>query len=92
MGCGLFTDQESAAIACDIATRLADDWEMLDPYADGAHTGRALHRMHTAWAAAGITKCDTHAHVAADPASDPLPIWFQDYSTVVAGRPEGKLS
>ena len=92
MGCGLFTDQESAAVACDIAARLADDWETLDPYTDGAVTREALHRMHGAWAAAGLTQCATHAHTSADRETQPLPIWFQDYSTVVAGRPEGKLS
>ena len=92
MGCGLFTDQESAAVACDIAARLKDDWETLDPYADARVTSEALHRMHGAWAAAGLTQCATQAHTSADRETSPLPIWFQDYSTVVAGRPEGKLS
>jgi len=91
MGCGLFVDQESAATACDIAARLGDDWEAsVDPAAPGAH--EAIARLHQAWAAAGITRCATHAHHTADTETAPLAIWFQDYSTVVAGRPEGKLS
>lgn len=88
MGCGLFTDQETAAAACDIAARLADDWEALDPYADGRVTGQAINRMHNAWVAAGLIKCDTHAHATADTDSESIPIWFQNYSTIVAGRPE----
>ena len=93
MGCGLFTDQDAAAIACGIASRVSDDWETLDPYADSAVTGAAITRLQGAWTAAGLTKCATHAHATADTSSmPPVPIWFQDYNTVVAGRPEGKLS
>lgn len=92
MGCGLFTDQQSAANACEIAARLADDWEVIEPHQDAARTREAILHMHAAWTAAGIIKCETHAHVTADTSSAPLTIWFQDYSTVVAGRPEGKLS
>lgn len=93
MGCGLFTDQQSAANACEIAARLADDWEMFDPTADVAATRSAILHMHQAWMAAGIIKCATHAHLTDKTDTEPpLSIWFQDYSTVVAGRPEGKLS
>lgn len=93
MGCGLFTDLDAAVTACEIATRLTDDWETLDPYADASVTREAIHRMHVAWAAAGLTKCATHAHATADRNTDAVPIWFQDhYNTVIAGRPEGKLS
>lgn len=91
MGCGLFTDQESAATACEIAERLSDDWEALDPYADGAGTTEAIRRLQSAWTAAGLTKCATHAHSTADTNTSPIPIWFQDYSTMIMGRPE-KLS
>lgn len=91
MGCGLFVDQESAAQACDIASRLGDDWEAsVDPTQPGAD--EAVARLHQAWAAAGIIKCVTHAHVTADQESPPLSIWFQDYTTIIAERPEGKLS
>lgn len=91
VGFGLFTDQESAAVACDIAARLADDFEAIDLAADPAFTREAVARMHTAWTAAGITPCATHAHASADHNSPALPIWFQDYNTIVMGRPE-KLS
>lgn len=91
MGCGLFTDQESAVTACDIASRLADDWETLDPYADSKATGHALDHLHAAWAVAGLTRCSTHAHATADHDAPPIPIWFQDYTAIIMGRPE-KLS
>jgi hypothetical protein len=91
MGFGLFTDQQSAATACEIAARLADDWELLEVHQDAARTREAMRHMHQAWIAAGIVKCATHAHTTADTDSAPIAIWFQDFGTVVMGR-QGKLS
>ena len=92
IGCGLFTDRESAANACEIAARLADDWEMFELRLDTARSREAVLHMHQAWTAAGIVKCSSHAHSSADHDSASLPIWTQDHSAVVMGRPEVRLS
>jgi hypothetical protein len=91
-GHGLFTDLNGAAIACEIAEQLADDWETFDVHQSALRTREAILHMHQAWTAAGINKCVAQAHTTADTNSAPLPIWFHDYTTVVTGRPQGKLS
>lgn len=76
-GFGLFSHQETAAEAAEIAGRMSTDWSTFDPdAADTSRLGPMIERVHEAWKAAGIVQAPFHAHK--EPGSMAITVWHFD--------------